>query len=53
MTMRQIFSNFSWDTLMALPPTEFLALMALAAISIALAVVLYVIFFAVVAYLDR
>ena len=29
MSLRQIIENFSWDTLMSLPPTELLAFIAI------------------------
>jgi hypothetical protein len=34
--MKQILQNFSWDTLVALPPSEFLALVVLAVIFLVL-----------------
>jgi hypothetical protein len=36
--LKQIIQNFSWDTLMGLPPTEFLALMLTAMLAIILVV---------------
>jgi hypothetical protein len=42
--LKQIIQNFSWDTLMGLPPTEFLALVLMAFFVLALALGLLAVF---------